>query len=120
MRAGAVGGEVKPVAATAARFRGLLRRGESSVDTLGVDETSTPQRRETPMEGTVSLQFVGIDLHRRRSVIVRMNTEGQVLGIDQVLNDPVELSTAVAKAGPDPRVPPAHWSCGSQRSPAFP
>jgi hypothetical protein len=37
-------------------------------------------------------QYVGIDLHRRRSVIVRMAEDGQVLGVDQVVNDPVELS----------------------------
>jgi len=49
-------------------------------------------------------QYVGIDLHRRRSVIVRMSEDGQVLGVDQVVNDPVELSMAVAKAGPDPAV----------------
>jgi len=48
--------------------------------------------------------YVGIDLHRRRSVIVRMDEEGQVLSIDQVLNDPVQLSAAVAKAGPGPEV----------------
>jgi transposase len=49
-------------------------------------------------------QYVGIDLHRRRSVIVRMAEDGQVLGVDRVVNDPVELSMAVAKAGPDPEV----------------
>ena len=49
-------------------------------------------------------QYVGIDLHRRRSVIVRMTEAGQVLGVDQVVNDPVELSMALAKAGPDPEV----------------
>ncbi|MGH3923089.1 MAG: IS110 family transposase [Pseudonocardiaceae bacterium] len=49
-------------------------------------------------------EYVGIDLHRRRSVIVRMSEDGQVLGVDQVVNDPVELSMAVAKAGPDPEV----------------
>ncbi len=42
-------------------------------------------------------QYVGIDLHRRRSVIVRMSEDGQVLGVEQVVNDPVELSMAVAK-----------------------
>jgi transposase len=49
-------------------------------------------------------QYVGIDLHRRGSVLVRMAEDGQVLGVDQVVNDPVELSMAVAKAGPDPEV----------------
>jgi hypothetical protein len=33
-------------------------------------------------------QYVGIDLHRRRSVIVRMAEDGQVLSVDQVVNDP--------------------------------
>ncbi|HEX2063212.1 MAG TPA: hypothetical protein VHE80_02190 [Acidimicrobiales bacterium] len=49
-------------------------------------------------------QYVGIDLHRRRSVIVRMAEDGQVLGVDQVVNDPVQFSAAVAKAGPDAEV----------------
>jgi hypothetical protein len=49
-------------------------------------------------------EYVGIDLHRRRSVIVRLSEDGQVLGVDQVVNDPVELSMAVVKAGPDPEV----------------
>jgi hypothetical protein len=49
-------------------------------------------------------QYVGIDLHRRRSVIVRMAEDGQVPGVDQVVNDPVEFAMAVAKAGPDPEV----------------
>lgn len=56
------------------------------------------------MQEQVSRQYVGIDLHRRRLVIVRMDAEGQVLGVEQILNDPVELSLAVAKAGPDPEV----------------
>jgi transposase len=49
-------------------------------------------------------QYVGIDLHRGRSVIVRVSEDGQVLGVDQVVNDPVEFAAAVAKAGPDPEV----------------
>ena len=47
---------------------------------------------------------VGIDLHRRRSVIVRMTPEGEVLEIVRVDNDPVALSLALAKGGPDPEV----------------
>jgi hypothetical protein len=49
-------------------------------------------------------QYVGIELHRRCSVIVRMDQQGQVLGIDQVLNDPVQFPVAMAKAGPGPKV----------------
>jgi hypothetical protein len=49
-------------------------------------------------------QYVGIDLHRRRSVIVRMNDAGEVLEVARIDNDPVALSVAVAEAGPDPEV----------------
>jgi transposase len=49
-------------------------------------------------------QYVGIDLHRRRSVIVRMTPAGEVLETIRVDNDPVALSLELAKAGPDPEV----------------
>jgi hypothetical protein len=49
-------------------------------------------------------QYVGIDLHRRRSVIVRMTGQGEVLETVRVDNDPVALSLELAKAGPDPEV----------------
>ena len=49
-------------------------------------------------------QYVGIDLHRRRSVIVRMTPAGEVLQTVRVDNDPVALSLELAKAGPDPEV----------------
>jgi len=49
-------------------------------------------------------QYVGIDLHRRRSVIVRVAEDGSVLGTVRVENDPLELALAVAKAGPGPEV----------------
>ncbi len=49
-------------------------------------------------------QYVGIDLHRRRSVIVRMNDAGEVLDVSRIENDPVALAMTVAEAGPDPEV----------------
>ena len=49
-------------------------------------------------------QYVGIDLHRRRSVIVRMNDAGEVLNVSRVANDPVALAMTVAEAGPEPEV----------------
>ena len=49
-------------------------------------------------------QFVGVDLHRRRSVIVRMTPEGEQLGWVRIDNDPVALGLELAKAGPDPEV----------------
>jgi transposase len=49
-------------------------------------------------------QYVGIDLHRRRSVIVRMAPDGTVLGQARIDNDPVALAAAMADAGPEPEV----------------
>ena len=46
----------------------------------------------------------GIDLHRRRSVIVRMTPEGEQLGWVRLDNDPVALGLELAKAGSDPEV----------------
>ena len=49
-------------------------------------------------------QYVGIDLHRRPSVIVRETAEGEVVDTVRIDNDPVALSCEIAKAGPDPEV----------------
>jgi transposase len=52
----------------------------------------------------VEKQYVGIDLHRRRSVIVRKNAAGEMLGKVQIDNSPLALAQAVAAAGPEPEV----------------
>ena len=49
-------------------------------------------------------QYVGIDLHRRRSVIVRMNAEGEKLSCVRLPNDPMEISEEMARAGEGPEV----------------
>jgi transposase len=49
-------------------------------------------------------QYVGIDLHRRRSVIVRQDADGEVLEQVRIDNDPVALACAIEKAGPNPEV----------------
>ena len=49
-------------------------------------------------------EYVGIDLHRRRSVIVRKNAEGELVSKVHIVNDPVALAEAVAAAGPEPEV----------------
>ena len=49
-------------------------------------------------------QYVGIDLHRRRSVIVRKNADGELLSKVHIDNDPIALADAVAAAGPSPEV----------------
>src|SRR5215208_6280427 len=49
-------------------------------------------------------QYVGIDFHRRRSVIVRKNAAGEKLSSVRVANDPWVIAAAVAEAGPEPEV----------------
>ena len=49
-------------------------------------------------------QVVGMDLHRRRSVLVRMTEDGQRLGTARITNSPAALRAEIAKAGTDPRV----------------
>jgi transposase len=44
-------------------------------------------------------RYVGIDLHRRRSVVVTMDQAGEVLSAVRIANDPVAMSIAVAEAG---------------------
>lgn len=56
------------------------------------------------MEGYAERQFVGIDLHRRRSVIVRQTEAGEQLSAVRIVNDPVALGLELAEAGPDPEV----------------
>jgi transposase len=77
------------------------RRGPGVQGTLGVSKP-TRKRRETLVEP--QQQYVGIDLHRRRSVIVRMTEAGEVLSTVQIDNDPVALAATIAEAGPDPEV----------------
>src|SRR3954462_7125877 len=61
--------------------------------------------REAPVNGDYDgRQYVGIDLDRRRSVIVRMTPDGEQLGWVRIDNDPVALGLELAKAGPDPEV----------------
>jgi transposase len=49
-------------------------------------------------------QFVGMDLHRRRSVLVRMTAEGDVLERVRIVNDPDGLAAVIARAGECPEV----------------
>jgi transposase len=49
-------------------------------------------------------QYVGIDLHRRRTVLLRMTPDGEWLGWVRIDNDPMALAAQVARAGPAPEV----------------
>jgi transposase len=56
---------------------------------------------ETAYDGR---QIVGMDLHRRRSVLVRMTGDGRRLGTVRISNSPQELRREIARAGKSPRV----------------
>jgi transposase len=49
-------------------------------------------------------QFVGIDLHRRRSVICRTDQHGNVLEAVRISNDPQLLAQVMTRAGEQPEV----------------
>jgi hypothetical protein len=68
--------------------------------TLGLAKATPSRRKKVPVEK----EYVGIDLHRRRSVIVRKNAEGELLSKVHIDNDPVAMAEAVAAAGPEPEV----------------
>jgi transposase len=49
-------------------------------------------------------EVVGIDLHRQRSVIVRMTEDGRKLETVRITNSPAALRREIAKAGKNPKV----------------
>ena len=49
-------------------------------------------------------QYVGVDLHRRRSVLVRRTAEGETLESVRIDNDAATLTAELAKAGEHPEV----------------
>ena len=49
-------------------------------------------------------QVVGMDLHRRRSVLVRMTADGRKLETARITNSAAELRREIAKAGERPQV----------------
>src|SRR5439155_15637905 len=61
-------------------------------------------RRPTMTEGYDGRQVVGMDLHRRRSVLVRMTGDGRKLETVRIENSPRALRAVIARAGENPRV----------------
>ena len=49
-------------------------------------------------------RYVGIDLHRRRSVVVILDSDGTKVSSTRIENSPVALATAVVEAGSEPEV----------------
>jgi len=69
---------------------------------LGLPSQPGSDRRRLPWKQ--QQQYVGIDLHRRRSVIVRRTESGETLDKVRIDNDPVFLAAELAKAGEHPEV----------------
>ena len=55
-------------------------------------------------EGYDGRQVVGMDLHRRRSVLVRMTEDGRRLSTARIVNSPAALRAEIARAGTNPKV----------------
>src|SRR5919198_3508481 len=49
-------------------------------------------------------QFVGVDVHRRRSVLVRMTEAGERLETVRIVNDRDALAAVMSRAGEEPEV----------------
>ena len=49
-------------------------------------------------------EYVGIDFHRRRSVIVRLSADGERLGLHRIVNEPFELAEVIGLCGEAPEV----------------
>src|SRR2546425_7549957 len=71
----------------------------------GAKHPSPPgNRRPTMAEAYDGRQVVGMDLHRRRSVLVRMTMDGRKLETVRITNSPQALRAEIAKAGEHPLV----------------
>jgi transposase len=70
---------------------------------LGV--LTSPTVKEAPVSAAYDgRQFVGIDLHRRRSVVSRTDQHGNVLEAVRISNDPHLLAEVMGRAGEQPEV----------------
>src|ERR1700694_395952 len=94
------GGTVMARAPAVSKRGASSRREGPSVEKLGLTKATPPRRKKVP----VKPEYVGIDLHRRRSVIVRMSPDGEQLSTVKIDNDPLALAAAIAPAGPNPEV----------------
>ena len=60
-------------------------------------------------------QYVAIDLHLQRSLVVRENEAGEKVGTVRIDTDPLALAAALREAGEEPEVAieaTYGWYCG--------
>jgi transposase len=77
-----------------------VRREGPSEAKLGVSTPKSSRRKKVPVEA----EYVGVDLHRRRSVIVRKDAAGGLIETVHIDNDPLALAEVIARAGETPEV----------------
>lgn len=61
-------------------------------------------KRYADVEQYTGQQYVGIDLHRRRTVIARTTDAGELLEAVQITNSPLALAEVLTRAGEHPEV----------------
>jgi transposase len=66
--------------------------------------TSVSTKEAPVSEDYDGRQFVGIDLHRRRSVVARMTESGEALECVRISNDRDQFAAAISRAGEHPEV----------------
>src|ERR1035437_1937867 len=71
---------------------------------LGSIHVPHERARRLLMEAYAGKQYVGIDLDRRRTVIVRTTEAGEVLEAVRIVNDVQRLASVMARAGDCPEV----------------
>src|SRR3954466_12181735 len=87
-------------------------------------EVLTSRTKEAPVEryaaGYEGQQYVGIDLHRRRSVVVRTTDAGELLEAVQITNSPLALAEVMTRAGNTPRSCSRRPTAGTGRPTPWP
>src|SRR5664280_2042568 len=94
-----------PQASDVMKERGLLPLPVAPPSVMiGSIQVPYERARRPLMEAYAGKQFVGIDLHRRRTVIVRTTEAGEVLEAVRIVNDVQRLASVMARAGHCPEV----------------
>jgi hypothetical protein len=68
------------------------------------EDSGLPQQTSRRGGGPYGREYVGIDFHRRRSVVVRLSASGERLSVARIDNGPAALATAASAAGERPEL----------------
>jgi integrase len=80
------------------------RIAEKHITEIQVEQLAADAARNWPTGPALQLAPVGMDLHRRRSVLARMTETGEHLETVRILNDRDVLAEVMARAGQCPEV----------------